>query len=421
MKLQLPAIILALVTAAAAGNGYFYREYWADFDKAVSNHADGRWRVNDPELSLHPVFGKRPEARANGLMLIDLDQDLFALDGVCLYLEMWGGHPDTADKRFFVNGRGPYPIDSFGTESNHCTYSYPLVELNTSHLVRGINAFQFACERGDGFWGHFIIDNAALRCRLAPDHPDIASCGLDYFAPKVRLSTPVDAVADQTQLWLDGLPAAATDIVRVDYFARYEGFDDNGDLIENDWHGFTHRKKPVNHICTSTASPYRVAWDTSLIPSQKTSMAVKAVVTMQNGLLYETEITDRLSFPARRPTVSMFKCDPLPAPFWSRASREKTALITLPADLSGAVRARLQVKVWDGGQGKTARPFTINGRPYNILSGRAVHDVVYTDIEIALSDLLPGPNTLKLLSDTDHHGIEILLPGPCLTLRFNKD
>ncbi len=29
-------------------------------------------------------------------------------------------------------------------------------------------------------------------------------------------------------------------------------------------------------------------------------------------------------------------------------------------------------------------------------------------------------NQISLLSDTEHHGIEILLPGPCLMLRYRK-
>ena len=48
---------------------------------------------------MHSTFGKRVEARENGLMLIQAEENLFNLTGAELYLEMWGGHPGTAGKR----------------------------------------------------------------------------------------------------------------------------------------------------------------------------------------------------------------------------------------------------------------------------------------------------------------------------------
>jgi len=78
------------VTSGQRG-GTFYREYWAVPDPNINNCRD-RLRVNDPELSSHSEFGKRWEARANGLMLIRAEEDLFQLDSAELCLEMWGGH-----------------------------------------------------------------------------------------------------------------------------------------------------------------------------------------------------------------------------------------------------------------------------------------------------------------------------------------
>ncbi|MHC4558463.1 MAG: hypothetical protein ACYS80_14295 [Planctomycetota bacterium] len=55
-----------------------------------------------------------------------------------------------------------------------------------------------------------------------------------------------------------------------------------------------------------------------------------------------------------------------------------------------------------------------------ITSGRASHDLVFTNVEVNVKHLESGANTLALLSDTEHHGIEVLLPGPCLLLRYGK-
>jgi hypothetical protein len=40
--------------------------------------------------------------------------------------------------------------------------------------------------------------------------------------------------------------------------------------------------------------------------------------------------------------------------------------------------------------------------------------VSYQVIDVPLALLRGGENSLTVLSDTEHHGIEILLPGPAL-------
>jgi len=98
-----------LICAVFAGysncsaQGVFFREHWAQFDAEISNARGRMLRVNDAELSLHEVYGKRPEALSNGFTLINVPEDLFGLHGAELCLEVWGGHPGTANKRFIVN------------------------------------------------------------------------------------------------------------------------------------------------------------------------------------------------------------------------------------------------------------------------------------------------------------------------------
>ena len=78
----------------------------------------------------------------------------------------------------------------------------------------------------------------------------------------------------------------------------------------------------------------------------------------------------------------------------------------------------LVFKTWDGGEGTVDEHFTINGHPYVIVSGRHVHDVVFARTAVDPAHVKTGENTLRLLSDTEHHGIEVLLPGPCLVIKF---
>ncbi|HNY77516.1 MAG: hypothetical protein RBS72_04785 [Sedimentisphaerales bacterium] len=400
--------------------GVFFREHWAEFDATISNSSGRMLRVNDAELSLHPEHGRRPEARANGLTLIDVPEDLFALQGADLYLEVWGGHPKTANKRFLLNGKQVYAIPDDGCEAGHCAYSYPLVSLKVEQLVSGRNAVQFACDRGQTFWGHFIVDEAAIRGYLKPGHPDLVARGLEGFSARVLLPSGDEAIGDEVSITLTCPKPMEAEIESVECFARYDGYDDDGDGQTNDWHGYTHDRRYVHHIGKATAGPFPIVWDTRMIPDQDGPMALRALVRLKGGLCYWTPVLDGLEFARGRHRVQMYACRDMPVPFWSRASQVRTATIDLPQDLSDVESARLIVRIWDGGEGNVKEPFKINGHSYSITSSRAVHDVVHTDVEVDPSHLKSGPNTLTLLSDTEHHGIEVLLPGPCLVVRYDN-
>ncbi len=400
--------------------GIFFREYWAEFDPEISNSKGRMLRVNDAELSLHEVYGKRPEALSNGFTFINVPEDLFELQAAELYLEVWGGHPGTANKRVIVNGKQIYPLGNFGSKEKNCTYSYPVIPLKVQHLVSGQNAFQFACDRGETFWGHFIIDEAAVRCYLKADHPDLKKNDLQDFKARVKLQSQTSTLPDRVNISLSYSEHYEKSITSVEYFGRYKGFDDNGNKLDNDWHGYTRDRKYVNHIGQVASPPFALTWDTSMIPSQSGPMALKALVHLKGGFHYFTEVLDGLVFPAYRNTVELYKCTELPKPFWSRASKPATVTINLPRDPANAKSARLMVRVWDGGEGTVKEPFKINGHPYSITSGRAIHDLVFTNVEVDIKHLKAGANTLTLLSDTEHHGIEVLLPGPCLLLRYGK-
>lgn len=408
-----------LVFVGNVNAGQFYREYWAQWDEKITN-CRGRLRVNDTELSLHKSFGKRSEAKANGLMLIAINEDLFQLRSAELYLEMWGGHPGTSNKRFLPNGKQIYSVPEVGAAAGNCTYSYPAIPLKVHHLVTGVNAFQFACDRGDSFWGHFIMDNAAVRCFLKPDHPDLARAHLKGFSANAKLSNPGSVLQDITEISISYPLEFQKSILSVDYFGRYLGFDDNGDGRENDWHGFTQKKQYRNDIGSASKPPFAVKWNTFMIPSQPEPMAIRAAVHLKGGIHYITDTLDNLTFSPNRSRVEMYKCSSMPVPFWSRNSHDKKAVIELPKDISSLQRAWLMIKIWDGGEGKVKEPFKINGHPYSITSRRAVHDVVFTIAEVKPAHLRPGKNQITLLSDTEHHGIEVLLPGPVLIARYKK-
>jgi hypothetical protein len=395
----------------------FFRDNWAAFDARLCNQNGGRahWRVNDGGMSQHPKWADRWESQANGLVLIDALADARLVHAAELYLEMWGGHPHTGAKRVLLNGRNSYPLPDLGTSAGNCTYSYPVLDLALEDMVMGLNVFQFNCERGESFWGHYIVDNAAVRCYLSAGHPDLTAQGLAGFHASVQAAPAPDGQA--VVLTLDA-PAQFHDCIEsVDYFGRYHDFDDRGTGQHTDWHGFTFGRHWQNHIGTAGAAPFGCCWDTAMLPDQDSDMAVCAEITFSGGLKYRTPVTTGIEV-QRQQSVRLYTCHAMPVPFWSRDNQLREAQLLLDIAPAQIERAELHIRIWDGGEGDIAEPFTLNGHAYPITSRAAIHDVVYSVLEVAPEHLRQGENHFSLLSDTEHHGIEVLLPGPCLKVRL---
>lgn len=400
--------------------GRFVRLWWFEHGMEHGNPTSNRrFRVNAPEVVLHPTFGYRQEVRSSGMLQILVEEDLRKIAGAELYLELWGGHPGTMHKRVTPNGRTTYWLPEVGTASGHCTHQYPTVRLKITDLAPGYNAFQFACDQGPSFWGHFIVDNACVRVWLPRSHPDIAKARLEDFAP-----SPVAVRRADTEILEISLRAADQEsarIARVDYYGFYEGYDENGNAETRDWHGFTKNRLPVGHLGSSTVAPYRLSWDTSMLPAQR-DMAVRATIIFKDpaNLIYETAPLGHLStIESRGATVKGYGLAEKPVPFWSRANQKRRATIELDIDPADIERAELHTVVWDGGRGGVKEYFTLNGRHFEV-AGAGRHDSIYTILPVPPGLLRRGTNEIVLLSDTEHHGIEVLEPGPMLWVRSRQ-
>jgi len=220
---------LAAAPAAARGlapasQGRFWRLWWYEPGPEHGNPGfNSRFRVNSPQASLHPEFGSRSEARSSGMMQILMLEDPRLLEAVELYCELCGGHPGTANKRVAINGRSLYPIPENGTAAGHCTHSYPLIPLRRDDVVNGYNAVQFACDQGETFWGHFIVDNACLRASLPSAHPDLRKLELDGFRASVRLRRRQEGMIE---LLLETNQPHR--IAQADFQGFFDGYDENG-------------------------------------------------------------------------------------------------------------------------------------------------------------------------------------------------
>jgi hypothetical protein len=408
----LSAGLRAGLARAASTGGRFWRCWWFEMGAEHGNPGfNTRFRVNSPETSLHPEFGSRSEARSSGMLQIFMPEDPRQLDAVELYLELWGGHPGTVNRRVTVNGRSQHPIPENGTAAGHCTHLYPTIRLRREDVVNGYNAIQFACDQGATFWGHFIVDNACLRAGLPATHPDLAKLDLARFQAAVRV-----APGPGETLTLELESNQPDRIARAHFRGFYEGYDENGDGVTRDWHGFTKHRRPEAWLASVSSATYRIQWDTSMTPDA--AVGVRAQITFRDapGLIYETAPLTGISLPSKGTSrVTCVTSASLPVPFWSRAGKPKSAKIELPVDPRGIQRAQLHVVTWDGGRGTVQHPFRLNGQPFEVC-GKGAHDVIYSVKEVPVK-LLERSNVVELLSDTDHHGIEILLPGPALMIR----
>jgi hypothetical protein len=406
--------------------GQFWRYHWYQRGAAHANPAyEGRFRVNAPGIGLHPVFGRRTEARENGMMLIEAEEDLFQLTAAEFYCEVWGGHPGTASKRITLNGRSTYFLPRVGTEEGHCTYFYPSVPLKITDLVNGYDAVQFAVDQGTTFWGHMLVDNAALRVALAQGHPDLVKLGLGRFTATVE--TEPLAGQEGYRLRLDCTAEAAAAVERVDFQGWYYGYDENGNLQRQDWHGFTKSRQPVAWL--GSVSPVAggnrdlpaLAWDTTMLPSQK-DVAVRAAVRLKAdpNLVFLTATATGLEIPERPAArVVLFAPHDLPDHFWSRAGQRKTCHLDLDLDPARIEKVEFHIVTWTGGAGTVKEYFTLNGTAYPVAEGSR-HELVYSRLPIEPKSLRRGLNRIELLSDTEHHGIEVIYPGPALMVRYRS-
>jgi hypothetical protein len=148
-------------------------------------------------------------------------------------------------------------------------------------------------------------------------------------------------------------------------------------------------------------------------------VAVKAIVHWKDDPRLSHETPPARGLTIRRAAasrVSLHRSEDLPRPFWSRAGERKACTIRLDIDPAAIEKAELHMTVWDGGRGDVEHPVTLNGHPVPV-AGDGRHDVLHRRLPIDPRILVRGPNRIEVLSDTDHHGIEVLLPGPSIVVR----
>ncbi len=401
------------VSSAGAGEtdapsaGYLLETWYAGQGTAL--------RVNSPDVRDGP-FKDRWEAKKDGVLRLTPPMNPARAQAAELYMELWGGHPGVANKRFVANGRTTYTLPETGAANHHCTYSYPTIPLKLADLRAGENEFAFQCDRGEAFWGHYFVRAACWKLLLSPDAPVLSEHGLTGARPRIEVQAPAGG-EERIHARLIVPAGLAGRVARVDWFGHYAGFDENGQGGSPDWHGYTRDSQPVAHLGSDDEAPFELAWDVSMVPDQET-VRLRAEVRWSdpNHLVYRTGPTAPIAMPSRSARVSLLRARDIPRPFWSRADQVRECVIPVDIDPARMEKVQLHVVIWDGGKGTTAKPFTLNGQALPVPVDGS-HHVFYRVLDVDPAILRRGENRCRLVSNTRHHGIEILRPGPALIIR----
>ena len=373
---------------------------------AVDLKLRNNWRVTDPNA---PHAGAKAFL-PNPVLAMYLP-DLSGATGAELLNDRWGGHPGTVDKRIRFNGNDWIDLPELTTtpEGHHPTCfmseDNPVVPIPLNHLKRGDNTFEGTC--GDQIchsfgWGQWGWYGAILRVFVDAERED-----------KVRIVSPLngDSFGENPVVRIDG-----TKLNRVDLFAHYHGVDHDGDGVYNEWHGFTHGTRLSGHVGTATGlPPYDIRWNTSQVPDQPEG-SVRLIARAQgtDSVWHTTDVVEGLTLRRESDSVRLFAPADVPERFWVRAGRRASCVIPVPdeIDVSRVTLATVHLRTWNGYNER----FRVNDYETDI--GSENHNYAHTTHAVPTSAIRNGDNVIEFFSDTQHHGVEILYPGPMLTLRL---
>jgi len=326
----------------------------------------------------------------------------------------WGGHIGTSAQRFRVNG-GPWIMlpQPKGTPTNPEWYYRTLlastpVEIPLSQLRSGENIITFSASKQTryGFdWSFFWVYSYTVRVYYCEDKAH----------PTGEITSPAtgDRIGDRPTVAASARGPAG--IRQVDFVAKCEDFNYEGDGEFNRWHYVLPYGRIGRHVGTAKDAPYRVTWDNLWVPDQDT-IEIAARVVGNDGLIFMTPaVTVGLARPDRR--VAMYKPYDVPECFGVRVGDLKSCSIGGVNDLNSAVSARLFLSTWSGAH---AEVIGLNGMKLVDRVG-LVHNYSFNPVPVPVNLLVEGTNAFYLFSSLDEHPAEVNWPGPVLFVEYRRD
>jgi hypothetical protein len=297
----------------------------------------------------------------------------------------------------------------------------PVVEVPLEHLQQGTNIFDADCDEEGGFgWGQWGLNSLVLRIYY---DPEVKGSALGLSGAIVSPSSG-DSIPENPQI--DVVADAIAGVARIDLLASYDGYDEDGDGAHTGWHEshFQLIRGEANeirdHVGTLWRQPYRTNWRTHWVPDQAPGgVSLVARVQDSRGYWFVTEIIKDLSLVRLGETVRIFPARGMTEDHGVRAGETKECFFDLPAHESVATitEAAIHFRTWHGWDGHHD-PIQVNDHSMPVDGKNHFYD--YDLLEVPPSALRAGENVFRVHSDTEHHQLEVLWPGPALVTRSPK-
>ena len=391
--------------------GDVYREY------VIHNDGNLNWRVTDPNAK-HPgaqKFLPNPVLTLNVRDLIDAVRAEAVLD-------RWGGHAGTKDKRIRFNAHQWITVPELATTpEGHVSGRYhsqdnPVVAVPLEHLKQGDNELEGGIgPANDNHWGQWGLYSLILRVYYDPTKKEHATG---------RIVSPIAGTTfgENPTIRLE----CDSNTENIDVLAWYDGYDEDGNGVYHEWHGTRFqpfRGKPADlkdHVGTVDASlgQHERIWNTRWIPDQQLH-AVKLIarVHSNNDLIYASPLVDQLSLHRKGVSVKQYRAVDVPEAFSVRVNQIKSCRIPIDKsdNLDTAIDAVLHLRTWEAFD-HHHEMFHLNEYPHH--NEGKNHHYDYDLLPIPIGELKIGDNTFTIHSKTEHHMLEVLWPGPAITVRF---
>ncbi len=410
LKLSLPLILVEILTwpAPAAGLGPQPGDVYREYPKSIK--VGDNWRVTDPNAGNSGA----KEFLPNPVLTIEIE-DLEGALRAEVVIDRWGGHPGTSFKRMRFNGNSWIDLPELTTTPegrNPTCYMYqdnPVFEVPLEYLQEGTNTFKGTCGGQSCFsfdWGQWGWYGIIVRVYYdsTKAHP----------AGQIISPTDGEKIGENPAITAEAFSDAG--ISRVEFLAYYEGYDLDGDGIYLQWHRRYNASNFSNLLGVADQEPYQVTWDTKWVPDQEPG-AVKLLARIrdQNGYWFVTDAVEGLSLVRDTTAVKLYRAYSVPRKFWVRADQRLSCRINIPEteSLGLATEAAIHLRTWNG----SGERFGLNEDYSGYIDGTG-HSYKYSVRQVSLAALVHGHNEVSFHSSTVHHGVEILWPGPGLTVRY---
>lgn len=401
------------------------QQIYKEYSRVMDGSKD--WRVTDPDAPFVGPPGNTPGAFLPNSELPIIIDDLQGAGSAEAIMSVWGGHPGSTGKKFRFNSNQWITIPELSntptsgecyTSQRNAILSVPLADLvEGNNILEGTAGPQSCYDFGWGQWGWYSI---IMRIYYDASKPHVEGIISSHRSGDTLAENPTLKVAITRN-------DNSVGISRVEYFAYYDGFDTDGDGVFQDYQVSYHREQsssavgPSHHVGTATSAPYEVTWNTEWVPDQVPgSIRIMARILDANGVWFATPEVTGLSLARPGVSVQLYKPQGVPEHFWVRAGETMSSKFTIPASAlrNNATDAKLFVRTWNGeNNGDTYSHTKVNGNP--VPKYGEAHFYSYDSISIDPDYLVTGENTVTFHSETEHHGIEILWPGPAVMVKYN--